>query len=173
MGKSNTVNSVSCFRSHAFVVTITTPSGRIDLPSKLERDFASRLIFGAGCSRDHSVSCEMMLTALLVSTRIFERMTPPISSTITKASSWGISSFIVSCLWKVKASPFRGVYSDVMIVGLLIVPRVEWERLSRLSTSFDAIVLLDLRSSRSIDPMQSGRVWLESIVALRKLRSVS
>ncbi|KAF2533073.1 hypothetical protein F2Q70_00033004 [Brassica cretica] len=116
MGRSTTVNYISCFRSHAFVVTITTPSGGIDLPSKLVRGFASRLIFGAGCSSDHSVSCEMMLTALPVSTRIFERMTLLFLARLLKRH-----------------------------LGLLIVPRVEWERLSRLSTSLDVIVLLDLR----------------------------
>ncbi|KAF3541716.1 hypothetical protein F2Q69_00023978 [Brassica cretica] len=98
MGRSTTVNSIFRFRSHAFVVNITTPSGRIDLPSKLARGFSSRLIFGAGCSSDRSVSCEMMLTALPVSTRIFERAIPPTSNAITKASSWGTSSFTVSCM---------------------------------------------------------------------------
>ncbi|KAF2564070.1 hypothetical protein F2Q70_00017970 [Brassica cretica] len=102
MGRSTTVNSIFRFRSQAFVVNITTPSGRIDLPSKLARGFASRLIFGAGCSSDRSVSCEMTLTALPVSTRIFERAIPPTSNAITKVSSWGLSSFTVSCSWKVR-----------------------------------------------------------------------
>ncbi|KAF3607021.1 hypothetical protein DY000_02047441 [Brassica cretica] len=53
------------------------------------------------------------------------------------------------------------------------IPR-EWsDDIGELSTSLDVIDLPDLRSSRSIDPMQSGRTWLESIVALRKLRLVS
>ncbi|KAF2553776.1 hypothetical protein F2Q68_00035314 [Brassica cretica] len=173
MGRSTIVNSVFHFRSQASVVNNTTPSERIDLPSKLARGIASRLIFGAGCLSDRSVSCEMTLTTLLVSTKIFERATPPTSNAITKASSWGISSFTVSCSWKVKISHFCGVSSNAVIVGLLIVPREVWEYLSRLSTSLDVIDFPDLRSSRSIDSMQSGRIWLESIVALRKLRSVS
>ncbi|KAF2607086.1 hypothetical protein F2Q68_00044301 [Brassica cretica] len=70
------------------------------------------------------------------------------------------------------AKEYEGVLA-VVKVGLLIVPRKVWERLWRLSTSLDVIDLPDLRSSRSIDPMQSGRTWVESIVALRKLRSVS
>ncbi|KAF3591435.1 hypothetical protein DY000_02023634 [Brassica cretica] len=172
MGRSTIVNSVFRFRSQAFVVNNTTPSERIDLPSKLARGVASRLIFGAGCSSDRCVSCGMTLTTLPVSTKIFERAMSPTSNAITKASSWGISSFTVSCSWKVKISPFYGVSSNAVIVGLLIVPREVWERLSRLSTSLDVIEVPDLRSSRSIDPMQSGQTWLESIVALRKLRSL-
>ncbi|KAF3526995.1 hypothetical protein F2Q69_00046829 [Brassica cretica] len=82
MGRLTIVKSVSCFRPHAFAVSITIPSEGIDLPSKLERS-------------------------------------------------------------------------------------------SRLSTFLEMIVFLDLRSSRSIDPMRLSRVWSGSIVALRKLRSVS
>ncbi|KAF3502661.1 hypothetical protein F2Q69_00043434 [Brassica cretica] len=139
MGRSTIVNSVFRFRSQAFVVNNTTPSERIDLPSKLARGFASRLIFGAGCSSDRSVSCEITLTALPVSTRIFERATPPTSNAITKASSWGISSFTVSCSWKVKILPFCGVSLNAVMVGLLIVPREVRERLSKLQTSLVVI----------------------------------
>ncbi|KAL0646212.1 hypothetical protein Bca4012_044503 [Brassica carinata] len=162
MGRSTTVNYVFRLRLQAFVVNNTTPSERIDLPLKLARGFASRLIFGAGCSSDRSVSCEMTLTALPVSTRIFERATPPTSNAITKASSWGISSFTVSCSWKVKISPLCGASSNAVR-----------ERLLKLTTSLVVIDLSDLRSLRSIDPMRSGWTWLGSIVALRKLRSVS
>ncbi|KAF3551345.1 hypothetical protein DY000_02006218 [Brassica cretica] len=100
MGRLTTVNYVFRFKSQAFVVNNATPCERIDLPSKLARGVATRLIFGAGCSSDHSVSCEMTLTALPVSTKIFERATPPTSNAITKSSSWGISSFTVLCSWK-------------------------------------------------------------------------
>ncbi|KAF2553774.1 hypothetical protein F2Q68_00035312 [Brassica cretica] len=106
MGRSTTVNSVFRFRSQAFVVNNTTPSERINLPSKLARGFASRLIFGAGCSSDRSVSCEITLTALPVSTRIFERATPPTSNAITKASSWGHIELYGFMLVESQDSPF-------------------------------------------------------------------
>ena len=149
------------------------PSERTDFPSNLARGVVSCLIIGIGCSSDRSVFCEMMSTALPVSTRIFEKTAPSTSNAITKASSWGISSFIVSCSWKVKISPFCIVSSKAMMVEPLIASREAHDRLSKISTFLDAIGLIDLKRSRSIDSMQLDRIGVGSIAALRKLRSVS
>ncbi|KAF3519073.1 hypothetical protein DY000_02061492 [Brassica cretica] len=47
------------------------------------------------------------------------------------------------------------------------------DRLSRVSIFLDAIGLIDLKRSRSIDLMQLDWIGMGSIVALRKLKSVS
>ncbi|KAF2598893.1 hypothetical protein F2Q68_00010949 [Brassica cretica] len=70
-------------------------------------------------------------------------------------------------------SPFCGVSSNAVMVGLLIVPCKVWVRLSELSTSLVVIDLSYRGSSGSVDPMRSGWTRLGSIAALRKLRSVS
>ncbi|KAF3603646.1 hypothetical protein F2Q69_00036409 [Brassica cretica] len=88
-------------------------------------------------------------------------------------SPWGISSFIVLCSWKVTISPFGIVSSNEMMVEPLIASRKAQDRLSRISTFLDAIGLIDLKRSRSIDSMQLDQIGAGSIVALRKLRSVS
>ncbi|KAF2606563.1 hypothetical protein F2Q68_00044974 [Brassica cretica] len=149
------------------------PSERIDFPSKLAKGVVSCLIIGIGYLNDRSVFCEITSTALPVSARIFEKTAPSISNAITKASSWGISSFIVSCSWKVTISPFGIVSSGVMIVESLIACREAQDRLSRVSIFLDATGLIDLKRSRSIDSMQLDLIGMGSIVGLRKLKSVS
>ena len=149
------------------------PSELTDFPPKLAREVVSCLIIGIGCSSDCNVFCKMTSTALQVSTRIFEKTAPSTSNAITKASLWGISSFIVLCSWKVTISPFGIVSSKAMMVEPLIASREVQDRLSGISTFLDAIGLIDLKRSRSIDSMQLDRIGEGSIVALRKLRSVS
>ncbi|KAF3610380.1 hypothetical protein DY000_02049525 [Brassica cretica] len=56
-----------------------------------------------------------------------------------------------------------------MMVEPLIVSREAQDRLSRISTFLDAIGRIDLKRLRSIDSMQSDRIGVGSIVALRKL----
>ncbi|KAF2538750.1 hypothetical protein F2Q68_00020780 [Brassica cretica] len=149
------------------------PSERIDFPSKLARGVVSCLIIGIGCSNDRSVFCEMTSTALPESTRIFEKTAPSISNATTKASSWGISSFIFSYSWKITISPFGIVSSGVMMVDSLIACHEAHDRLSRVSIFLDAIGLIDLKRSRSIDSMQLDWNGMGSIVVLRKLKSIS
>ncbi|KAF3539676.1 hypothetical protein F2Q69_00022709 [Brassica cretica] len=147
------------------------PSERTDFPSKLARGVVSCLITGIGCSSDCSIFSEMMSTALPVSMRIFEKTAPSTFNAITKASSWGLSSFIVLCSWKVTISPFCIVSSKAMMVEPLIASREAQDRLSRILTFLDAFGLIDLKRLRSIDSMQLDRIGVGSIVALRKLRS--
>ncbi|KAF2536560.1 hypothetical protein F2Q68_00021115 [Brassica cretica] len=59
------------------------------------------------------------------------------------------------------------------MVESLIACREAQDRLSRVSSFLDAIGLIDLKRSRSIDSMQLDWIGVGSIVALRKLKSVS
>ncbi|KAF3518641.1 hypothetical protein DY000_02060605 [Brassica cretica] len=93
----------------------------------------------------------MTLIALPVSTRILEKMVPASSSVMTRASSWGISSLTFSCSWK------------VILMSSCVIP----------SGRLLAVPVSLIWRSRLIDSMQSDRVWFGSIIALRKLRSVS
>ncbi|KAF3584436.1 hypothetical protein F2Q69_00029703 [Brassica cretica] len=60
-----------------------------------------------------------------------------------------------------------------MMVELSVASHEAQDRSSRTSTFLDAMGLIDLKNSRSIDSMQSDRIGVGFIVALRKLRSVS
>ncbi|KAF3526096.1 hypothetical protein F2Q69_00048044 [Brassica cretica] len=91
----------------------------------------------------------MTLIALPVSTRILEKMVP--ASVMTRASSWGISSLTFSCSWK------------VILMSSCVIP----------SGRLLAVPVSLIWRSRLIDSMQSDQVWFGSIIALRKLRSVS
>ncbi|KAF3516928.1 hypothetical protein DY000_02061489 [Brassica cretica] len=75
--------------------------------------------------------------------------------------------------WKVTISPFGIVSLGVMMVESLIACREAHDRLSRVSIFLDVIGLIDLKRSRSIDSMQLDWIGMGSIVALRKLKSVS
>ncbi|WZZ33039.1 hypothetical protein YC2023_016440 [Brassica napus] len=59
-----------------------------------------------------------------------------------------------------------------MMVESLIAYREAKDRLSRVSTFLDAIGLIYLKRSRSINSMQLDWIGVGSIVALRKLRSL-
>ncbi|KAF2616764.1 hypothetical protein F2Q68_00039001 [Brassica cretica] len=54
-----------------------------------------------------------------------------------------------------------------------MTPELPQDRLSRVSSFLDAIGLIDLKRSRSIDSMLLDWIGVGSIVALRKLKSVS
>ena len=49
---------------------------------------------------------------LSVSTRIFIKMVPASSNVMTRASSWGMSSFATSCSWKVIVLISRVISSE-------------------------------------------------------------
>ena len=59
------------------------------------------------------------------------------------------------------------------MVESLIACHEAQDRLSRVSIFLDAIGLIDLKRSRSIDSMQLDLIEMGSIVALRKLKMVS
>ncbi|KAF3527276.1 hypothetical protein DY000_02037504 [Brassica cretica] len=74
---------------------------------------------------------------------------------------------------EVTISPFGIITSRAVMVESLVVSREGQDRLSRVSIFLDAIGFVDLKRSRSIDSTQLDRVGVGSLVALRKLRSVS
>ena len=88
------------------------PSDRIVQPPTLASGIFSETFKGGGWSIDSKASCDRMLVAPPVSTRILEKMVPPKLRLMTSASSWGMSILAISLSFKIilsrtRASCFR------------------------------------------------------------------